>query len=120
MEKLKSLKKRPEDKVREQVITKLRYEGWYVIIMHGNMYQSGVPDLYATHSLYGTRWIEVKLPDMKGSRFTNAQLQNFPKMEANGSRIWVLTGGSQSEYDKLFKESNWTTYLDIFKKHICS
>lgn len=82
-----------------------------MIKTHGNMFQSGLPDLYATHYTHGARWIEVKLPLMKGSKFTNAQYEVFPKLVANGSRIWILTGATEEEYKKLFKKCNLWEYM---------
>ena len=93
----------------------LLIKGWFVKRMVGNAFQFGVPDLYATHSRYGARWIEVKLPGMKGSKFTAAQLEDFPKLCANGSGVWVLTGTSNTEYQKLFSAANWYQYLDVMK-----
>jgi hypothetical protein len=79
------------------------------------MYQSGFPDIFACHPKYGQRWIEVKLPEMKGSKFTAAQLEDFNKLCAFGSGVWILTGATESEYEKLFKRSNWWQYLSAFK-----
>lgn len=87
----------------------LRYKGWFVKITHGNMYSVGWPDLFASHSRYGPRWIEVKLP--KGSQLTAAQLEDFPKFCANGSGVWILNAATDDEYKKLFKEPNWYLYL---------
>lgn len=98
--------KRIEDKIRE----KLTLRGWYVIKMHGNMFQAGVPDLYATHAKYGSRWIEVKTP--KGS-FTPAQMDTFPKLAAHGTKIWVLTSSEDSQLDLLFKHHNWFMFLRL-------
>lgn len=92
----------------------LRDKEWFVKQTHGNMFQSGFPDLFATHYKYRIRWIEVKLPDMKGSHFTNAQLETFPKMVANGAGIWILTAATEEEYAKLFKPSNFHVYLALY------
>jgi len=100
----------PEAKIQKRIIQRLRYEEWFVKETHGNMYQSGFPDLFATHSLYGHRWIEVKNPERTSNLFTNAQLENFPKLCAHGSGVWVLTDDSDSEYQKLFKRFNWYVY----------
>ena len=110
---MKSGKKRnrPEAKIQKDIINYLTVRGWFVMQTHGNMYQSGFPDLYATHYKYGARWIEVKLPEMKGSRFTVAQMEKFPKLRANGTRIWVLMGANDMEYSKLFKPDNIQFYL---------
>lgn len=89
----------------------LEIRGWYVKSTHGNMFQAGLPDLFATHKEYGQRWIEIKLPGFRGSKFTAAQMEVFPKLSANGSGIWVLTEPTTIEYDKLFREENWYQYL---------
>lgn len=102
---------RPEDKIRDALVIYLEERGWYVKVTHGSAYQSGFPDIYATHRIHGPRWIEVKLPGMNGSRFTNVQLDVFPKMSYNGTKIWILTAASDSEYRKLFQPENWNEYF---------
>ena len=87
----------------------LRNKGWLVREMFGTAVQSGFPDLYATHSNYGCRWIEIKRA--KSYSFTAAQLEWFPKFCANGSGIWILVAATQSEYEKLFAKYNWCWYL---------
>lgn len=101
----------PEYKVREAIVLYLTERGWYVKITHGSAYQSGFPDLYATHRIHGPRWIEVKLPNMAGSRFTNAQLEEFPKLSVNGTKIWILVAANDNEYRKLFQPENWLEYF---------
>lgn len=110
-------KQSPEHKLQLKIIAMLRNYGWFVKPTHGNMFQSGFPDLFACHSGWGglTRWIEVKLPEMKGSRFTGAQLEDFPKFCANGSGVWILTDATEAEYKKLFKPPNWFQYLPVWK-----
>lgn len=105
----------PEDLVQTTIVKMLRYKGWFVRATHGNMYQSGFPDLFACHVRYGQRWIEVKDPNRGGDVFTNAQHEVFPLLCANGSGVWVLIGSSDSEYNKLFNRPNWSSYLDIWK-----
>ena len=100
-------KRRPEAKIQDAIIRMLILKGWYVHVTHGGRYQSGFPDLFCTHSMYGHRWVETKLPGMKGSKFTPAQIEHFPKMCAHGSGVWVLTGATDDEYEKLFKRFNW-------------
>lgn len=87
----------------------LTAKGWFVKSTHGNMYQSGFPDLFATHKRFGLRWIEVKRP--VGYQFTAAQLEDFPKFTSNGSGIWVLTAATEAEYQKLFRPYNWGAYI---------
>ncbi len=102
-------KKGPEAIIQAKIITFLRDRGWFVKETHGNLFQSGFPDLYATHSQYGIRWVECKNPD--AYCFTPAQLENFPKFTANGTGIWILTDATQAEYEKLWKPANWWVYL---------
>ena len=111
MDPLKGIKKNPEAKIQESIVKMLKLYGWYTMETHGNMFQSGFPDIFACHSKYGQRWIEVKLPDMKGSKFTAAQLEHFPKLCANGSGVWILTGDTDHEYKKLFAKFNWYHYI---------
>ena len=108
-------RKGPEHKIQEDVKNFLKIKGWYVKETHGNMYQSGFPDLFACHSRYGQRWIEIKLPGGKGSKFTPAQMEDFPKLCAHGSGVWVITGATESEYEKLFQPPNWYQYLSTWK-----
>jgi hypothetical protein len=103
----------PEAKVQKELSDYLKCRDWLVKPTHGNMYQTGFPDLFTGHTKYGIRWIEVKLPEMKGSRFTAAQLEWFPKFAAAG--VWVLTGGNDTEYKKLFGPPNWMMYLSIMR-----
>lgn len=97
-----------ENQMRDALKAKLEARGWYVKITHGNAFQSGLPDLYATHSKYGIRWIECKLPE---GRFTSAQLDTIPKMSAHGSGVWVLVDATDAEIEKLFGPENWFFFL---------
>ena len=106
-------RKGPEAIIQDAIEKKLKGLDWYVKSTHGNMYQSGFPDIYAYHRTYGQRWIEVKNP--KAYVFTPAQLQNFPMMSAHGCGIWILTSSEDSEFRKLFLEPNWMWYLSILK-----
>jgi hypothetical protein len=100
---------RPEEKIQTAIREKLHKLEWYTVKIHGSVYQSGLPDLYATHAKYGSRWIEVKNP--KGFHFTAAQLEVFPKLVAFGTNVWVLISDDDSEIAKLFKPSNWYQYI---------
>ncbi len=108
-------KQKPETKIQNAIKEMLMIKGWHVMTTHGNMYQSGFPDLYACHSKYGARWIEVKVPGRTGDPFTPAQHEHFPKICANGSDVWVLVGATESEYAKLRKRGNWYQYLHVNK-----
>lgn len=101
--------------IQREWIDFLEARKWFVKPTHGSMYQAGFPDLYATHEEHGGKWIEVKLPDMEGSRFTKAQKEEFPKFAANGTPIWILTRVTEQEYRKLFNypDGNWLEYFTI-------
>ena len=79
---------------------------------HGGMFQAGFPDLWITHEKYGGKWVEVKLPEMKGSRFTKAQKECFPKLIQHGTPIWIITRTTEQEYRILFDrpEGNFLDY----------
>lgn len=102
-------KQGPESKIQEAVINMLRMREWFVKSTHGNLYQSGFPDLYCAHYKYGQRWVEVKNP--LSYRFTGAQLREFPRFSAAGAGIWILVAATEDEYQKLFKSENWFTYI---------
>lgn len=104
----------PEDKIQREIIAYLQLRGWWIKVTHGNMFQSGFPDLFACHSRYGQRWIEVKNP--LAYSFTSAQLEDFPKFVANGSGVWILVAATEEEYKKLFGPCNWYWYLSILRK----
>lgn len=90
----------------------LEMKGWWVKSTHGNLYQSGFPDLFATHRHYGPRWIEVKRPGRRGKNvFEPSQLVTFKEMCANGTGVWVLTGYDEENYRRLFRDYNWEHFL---------
>ncbi len=103
----------PEAKIQKAIIKMLKQKGWYVKRMAASAYMFGVPDLFACHRVFGHRWIEVKLPGMKGSKFTAAQLIDFPLICSHGSGVWILTGDTQREYEKLKAGPNWYHYLKL-------
>ena len=113
--KVLKLRKRPEAAIQEKVINYLKIRDWFVRPLHGDAMNYGWPDLFASHNKFGPRWIEIKLPDMKGSHFTPAQLQYFPLLTAAGSGVWIMTSDSDSEYHKLFRPCNWYQYLSILR-----
>lgn len=105
--------KGPEWVIQQSIIKMLVDREWFVKVIHGNVYQSGLPDLFACKRRFGSRWIECKNP-LKYA-FTAAQLETFPRMMAENVGIWVLTAATDAEYDKLFKPPNWYLYLPVAK-----
>ena len=112
--KIYNRKKGPEAKIQEDIIKFLRQRGWFVKPTHGNMYQHGLPDLYIAKRRYGTRWVEVKNP--VSFKFTPAQWEDFPRMVAEGVRIWVMVAATEKEYQKLFDKPNLWIYMGGFNK----
>jgi hypothetical protein len=108
-------KRGPEHIIQDDIICMLKNYNWFVKTLSSSQFQSGMPDLFACHTRYGIRLIEVKLPGMVGSKFTSAQLEDFPKLTANGAGVWILTAATEEEYKKLFERFNWWKYLDIMK-----
>lgn len=108
-------KKGPEAILQEDWTTFLEARGWVVKSTHGGMFQAGFPDLWITHKDHGGKWAEVKLPDMKGSRWTDAQKYWFPILTNHGTPIWIITTPCEQEYRKLFeyKDGNYMEYLLI-------
>jgi len=106
-----------EADIQARLVKTLRSLEWFVKPTHGNMYQSGFPDLYCAHRKYGQRWIEVKLPGMIGSKFTSAQLDTFPQLAAAGVGIWILTSHEECELRKLFGPPNWYMFLGVINRN---
>jgi hypothetical protein len=105
----------PEKIIQQDIEKMMKGLDWFVKRTHGNAAVSGFPDDFTCHKNYGVRWVEVKLPQMKGSQFTPAQLETFPMLCAKGCGVWVLTGATEEEYKKLFGPPNWYQYLSIMK-----
>lgn len=100
---------KPEAKIQGEIIEGLRLHQWFVKILHGNVYQSGMPDLFACKRSSGWRFIECKQPIKY--MFTEAQCETFPRLAAGGVNIWVMTAWNDHEYKKLFQPCNWYHYF---------
>lgn len=96
----------PEWRIQRDFIAFLEDRHWHVERMIGNMLQYGIPDINASHAKYGERWIDLKNPD--SYEFTIRQIQKWPIWEANGRKIWIITGNC--DYHKLFGPPNWRDY----------
>ena len=103
----------PERQIQDAIEAKLRKLGWVVKATHGNMFQHGIPDIYAAHRLYGARWIEVKNP--LAYKFTPSQKEFFQQLTSVDVGVWVLISDSDAEIAKLFKKPNWWQYLEGWK-----
>lgn len=111
--KIINTKRGPERIIQDKIMAMLRSKGWFVIETHGNAYQNGFPDLFASNAKYGQRWIECK--HLGKYEFTAAQLEKFPQFVAAGSGIWIMVDATDAEYDKLMKPCNWWMYLYLLK-----
>ena len=96
----------PEWKIQRDFVRFLKARHWHVERMVGNMYQSGVPDIYIAHKKYGDRWVDLKNPT--SYEFTRAQIAKWPIWDAHGIGIWIIT--CNEDYPKLFKPPNWRQY----------
>ncbi len=99
----------PEWHIQRDVKKMLETRGWHVERLIGNMFQTGIPDLYCFHKKWSERWVDVKQP--KKYNFTKAQRYKWPLWEKAGLGIWILVAATQEEYDKLFKPPNWRSYI---------
>lgn len=96
----------PETDLWRALRTLMQRDGWYVKKMHGSKFQSGLPDVYASHRQFGERWIELKVDN---NTLEQSQISEFGKMSAGGCRIFILR--KISEYpDVLFRAPNWAHY----------
>ncbi len=112
MRKIRSRRK-PESILQDRIVDLLKLHDWYCKETHGNIYQSGLPDIYACHKRYGARWIEVKMPT--GYCFTPAQIDTFPEFAAKGVGIWIFTAATEEQYELLFGPPNWHMFLGVMK-----
>lgn len=108
MGRIKRPKHGPEWHVQKDLMRFVGVRGWLVERTHGNLFQQGFPDLYLSHPRWGQRWVDVKVEG--AYEFTKAQRQKWPIWDRFGIGIWILTGASQDDYDKLFKPPNWRSY----------
>jgi hypothetical protein len=108
---IKNIRKHIEHDRQEELRKYMHTLGWATIKTHGNAYQKGLPDLYCSSKDYGQRWIELKKDE--NERLTRDQIETFGYLSRHGTRIWILRG--ISDYNWLFKESNWQQWL-LFKK----
>jgi hypothetical protein len=98
----------PEAEIQDRVLLKLRDDGWFCKELHGDLYQYGMPDIFACKKGHGWRFIEIKNP--KGYRFTAAQQEAFPRLQSEGVGVWILT--SEQQVDKLAGPPNWHHFID--------
>jgi hypothetical protein len=104
----------PEAPIKDAIKLYMEKLGWYVIVTHGNAFQSGLPDLYCCHLQHGQRWVEVKNP-LKYS-FTKAQWDVFPALACKGVGVWILTAATDEEYKKLWLPPNYHRYMGHTRK----
>jgi hypothetical protein len=103
-----------EARIQKEIVQYLKIRDWVVKETHGNMYQWGLPDVYAAHRKYKTRWIEIKQPT--GYRLTPAQLDTFYQFTSVGVGIWILTAATEHEYLKLWQPPNWLMFTEGWNK----
>lgn len=100
-----------EAQIQADIIRYLEARGWFVKPVPSTAKSAGWPDLYCFHIMHNERWVEIKKPNMEGSRFTRYQIREFARMVRAGVGIWILTAATDSEYKKLFRPQNYSSYL---------
>lgn len=104
------LKSYDRDELEESILCRFRdmliLRDWGVFRTHGNMFQSGWPDLYIAHYKHGVRWVEMKRPT--GYKFTPAQHKMFPELKAKGVGVWIIWSADETSYNSLFGPDNFT------------
>lgn len=103
--------KNPESKLYEAIRDHLRGCGWFVQNIHGNRFQSGLPDLYCHIREFPHRWVEIKTPNRSRERhggLSDRQLAKFREMSSHGIGIWIIT--SVEECKLLYGDANWRQY----------
>jgi hypothetical protein len=91
-------------------------EGWFTVKIAGSMFVSGLPDLYCTHPVHGTCWIECKTEDRP---LKDSQIRMFARLNRHGTKIFVLE--DERDYGKIFNDmgrladGNWGFYVGVQK-----
>lgn len=99
-----------EKQIEVKLMKRLEYYGWFVKKLHGNTFQSGMPDLFVSRKDLGIRLIEIKKP---GSwSFTNSQKSTFPLLMASGAPVYLLFGYSDEDIILLSSPPNLVNYLE--------
>lgn len=102
----------PETKLVQKIVKELKDRGWYVKKLHGNKFQSGLPDLLCIHPIYGTLFVEVKTPNRKNQvhgGLSPRQVSEFNRMKSHGAKVYVLN--SETQVDLLKTHPNYSYYL---------
>lgn len=98
----------PELRIRNRIRKYLQDRDWHVTILHGNKFQSGMPDLFTYHIEYGLRLIDAKNPIRYS--YTVAQIKLWPKLEAVGCGVFILFEGDALNYSFLFNPPNFRKF----------
>jgi hypothetical protein len=91
-----------EAKIQREIIRELHKNDWYAKSTHGNAFQSGIPDVYCCHRVYGPRWVEVKRPKL--GHLEDSQYEVFSEWEQRNVGVWLL---KEPDLSPLFKPPNW-------------
>ena len=68
----------------------MKTRGWYSENIHGNQFQSGLPDSYFFHEDYTPRWIEFKVKRGNSIKLTTAQKKKFPVLIAKNVPVYIV------------------------------
>lgn len=95
-----------ESQIQSRIRDRLHMAGWKTRKIHGNKFQSGLPDLYAYHKIHGQRWIEIK--DPKG-KLLDSQVKVITEFSKYGVGVWILE--SSADLPKLYGKPNSADYI---------
>lgn len=96
----------PETKIVNKLTSRFKAAGCYVKKLHGNAFQSGLPDLLVISKQWGTIFVEVKTPRGK---LSPRQINEFAKMSRVGAKIFVINNADNWDIVKT-KKPNWAAY----------
>jgi hypothetical protein len=105
----------PESGVQTDCKRALEFDGWYVQNIHGNKFQSGLPDLLIWHPRFPGRckWLEIKTKAREyetNGGLSQRQIKKFREMEKWGAEIYVANDPAKVR-DLVRGTPNWSRYL---------
>lgn len=98
--------RQPEAILGNQIKKYLEVRGWKLIKLHGNQFQSGLPDYVALYPGGKIKWIEIKTPT---GRLSSRQIEKFSLLEKMGQQIYILTCLEECKW--LDMQPNWSTHV---------
>jgi hypothetical protein len=100
-------RKQPEKEGAKRLVELMIRDGWWIRKLHGNVFQSGLPDYVAAHRIYGMCFIETKAP---GGFLSETQRYEFMRWHKVGVKIFVVH--DEKDYDIIKAgRANWMNHM---------